>query len=215
MDSSRERAQDFEGIGASVRRKEDARLLTGRGRFVADIVFPGELHCVLVRTPHAHARITKIKLKDARAAPGVVAVFTGADMEADGVGVMRTLWPLKQADGKSLAEPPRWALARGTVRHVGEAVAAVIAESKDRASDAAELVEVEYETLPAVTDARAALAKGAPALHAEAAGNISFRFGRGDPVPVKEAFARAAHTVRASLVNHRIAGQCSCSCWSS
>jgi len=195
-----------EGIGAAVPRKEDARFLVGRGRFVADIVFPGELHCALVRSPYAHARIKRIALKEARGVRGVVAVLTGADMAKDGLGPMRTLWPLRLADGKSLNEPPRWALARGTVRHVGEAVAAVFAEKRNAAADAAELVDVDYEPLPAVSESRAALAAGAPALHPEAPGNVCFRYSRGDPASVHTAFARAAHVTRIALVNHRIAG---------
>ena len=195
-----------EGIGAPVPRKEDARFLTGRGRFVADIVFPGELHCAFVRSPHAHARLGRIDMAAARRMPGVVAIFTGADLEADAVGPMRSLWPLKMADGRMMAEPPRWALARGTVRHVGEAVAAVIAESREAAGDAAECVEIDYAPLAAVTSARDALGKGAPELHRAAPGNLCFRWTRGDAAAVEAAFARAAHVTKIDLVNHRIAG---------
>ncbi|HEY7607932.1 MAG TPA: xanthine dehydrogenase family protein molybdopterin-binding subunit, partial [Alphaproteobacteria bacterium] len=155
----------MEGIGAPVLRKEDARFLTGRGRFVADIVFPDELHCAFVRSPHAHARIERIEGKAALRAPGVIAVFAGADMEADKIGPMKSLWPLRMADGKTMNEPPRWALARGAVRHVGEPVAVVIAESREAAADAAELVDIDYAPLAAVTVARAALAAAAPQLH--------------------------------------------------
>lgn len=195
-----------EGIGAAVPRKEDARFLTGRGRFVADLTFPGELHCAFVRSPHAHARIGRIDAKAALRARGVVAVFTGADMAADSIGPMRSLWPLKMANGKSMNEPPRWALARGAVRHVGEAVAAVIAENREAAADAAERVDVDYAPLDAVTSAREALAKAAPQLHRAAPGNLCFRFARGDAAAVEAAFARAAHVTKLDLVNHRIAG---------
>ena len=106
-------------------RVEDPKFLRGQGCYVADITLPGELHCVLVRSPHAHARIRSIDSATAAASPGVVAVFTGADMAADKVGPMAPLWAIVTSDGKPMAEPPRWALARGTVRHVGEAVAAV------------------------------------------------------------------------------------------
>ena len=112
-----------EGIGAPVRRVEDDKFLRGLGQFVADIVLPGELHCVLVRSSHAHARILRIDAAPALAQSGVVAVLTGADMAADNVGPMAPLWAIKSGDGKPMAEPPRFALARGTVRHVGEAVA--------------------------------------------------------------------------------------------
>jgi carbon-monoxide dehydrogenase large subunit len=195
-----------EGIGAPVLRKEDARFLTGRGRFVADLVFPGELHCAFVRSPHAHARIGRIEAKAALRLPGVVAIFTGADMEADRIGPMRSLWPLKMADGKTMNEPPRWALARGAVRHVGEAVAVVVAESREAAADAAERIEVDFTPLDAVTSARDALGASAPQLHCEAPGNLCFRYARGDAAAADAAFARAAHVTKIDLVNHRIAG---------
>jgi carbon-monoxide dehydrogenase large subunit len=194
------------GIGAPVLRKEDARFLTGRGRFVADLVFAGELHAVFVRSPHAHARIKQVDAKAARRMPGVVAIFTGVDMEADGIGPMRSLWPLKMPDGRMMNEPPRWALARGTVRHVGEAVAVVIAEGREAAADAAERVEIDYTPLDAVTSARDALGAKAPRLHPEAPGNHCFRWTRGDATSAEAAFARAAHVTRIDLVNHRIAG---------
>jgi len=195
-----------EGIGAPVPRKEDARLLAGRGRFVADLAFRGELYCVFVRSPHAHAKVKRITTKAARRAPGVVAIFTGADMEADKIGPMLSLWPLRMADGKTMNEPPRWALARGAVRHVGEAVAAVFAESREAAADAAELVEVDYVPLQAVVSAREALGTSSPQLHRDAPGNLCFRWARGDAAAVQQAFARAAHVTKIDLVNHRIAG---------
>ena len=152
------RVRNYQGIGAPLRRVEDRRFLLGRGRFVADIELPGALACVLVRSPHAHARIRRIDTSAAMASPGVVAVFTGADMAADGMAPMRPLWAVRSRDGTAMAEPPRFALARGTVRHVGEPVVAVIADTLLQATDAAERVEVDYEPLPAVTDARAAQA---------------------------------------------------------
>ena len=120
-------------------------------------MLPGELHGVLVRSPHAHARIRQIDGTAALNAAGVAAVLTGADMAADNVGPMAPLWAIKGADGKPMAEPPRWALARGTVRHVGEPVALVVAETLSQARDAADIVRVDYEPLPAVTDAKAAM----------------------------------------------------------
>jgi carbon-monoxide dehydrogenase large subunit len=195
-----------EGIGAPVLRVEDDRLLRGRGRFVADLAIPGALHCVFLRSPHAHARIERIEIAPAQRMPGVAAILTGADMAADGVGPMKTLWPLRMADGRTMNEPPRWALARGAVRHVGEAVAAVFAESHAEAADAAERIVVEFEPLAAATSARAALAADAPQLHREAPANLCFRWTRGDAGAVAEAFARAAHVTTIDLVNHRIAG---------
>jgi len=195
-----------EGIGAAVRRVEDPKFLRGLGCFVADITLAGELHCVLVRSPHAHARIRKIDCAPAAGQPGVAAVLTGADMAADNIGTMAPLWAIKSADGKPMAEPPRWALARGTVRHVGEAVAAVIAETLPQARDAADLVQVDYDPLPSVTDAKAAMRNGAPQLHKAAPGNICFRFERGDEVAVRRAFGAAAHVVQLDLVNNRLIG---------
>jgi carbon-monoxide dehydrogenase large subunit len=192
-----------EGIGASVRRKEDWRFLTGRGEFVADLAVPGALHAVIVRSPHAHARIRGI---DASGAAGAAAVLTGADMTADGVGPMRSIWTIRSKDGRPMAEPPRWALARGVVRHVGEPVALVVAGTRAAAMDAAERVAVDYVPLPAVIGAREALADGAPQVHPEAPGNVCFRWARGDEQAVAGAFAGAPHRIALDLVNHRIAG---------
>src|SRR5262245_3307994 len=195
-----------EGIGAPVRRVEDPRLLRGLGRFVADIAPPGELHCVLVRSPHAHARIRSIDTATAARMPGVVAVLTGADMAADGVGPIAPLWAISSADGRPMAEPPRWALARDTVRHVGEAIAVVVAETRAVAADAAETMAIVFDPLPVVTDGRAALAPAAPQLHEAAPGNVCFRWERGDATAVSKAFSGAPHVVRLDLVNNRLIG---------
>jgi aerobic carbon-monoxide dehydrogenase large subunit len=195
-----------EGIGAPVRRVEDPKFLRGLACFVADITLAGELHCVLVRSPHAFARIRRINSASAAGQPGVAAVLTGTDMAADDVGPMAPLWAIKSADGKPMAEPPRWALARETVRHVGEAVAAVIAETLPQARDAADLVQVDYEPLPSVIDAKAAMRHDAPQLHEIAPGNVCFRFTRGDEAAVRKAFGGAAHVVRLDLVNNRLIG---------
>ena len=195
-----------EGIGARVRRVEDYALLVGKGRFVADIAAPDALAAVIVRSPHAHARIRALDATHARAAPGVVAVLGGADMAADGVGPMRCIWPIRNADGRPMAEPPRPPLARDTVRHVGEPVAVVLAETLAAAQDAAELVAIDYEPLPAVSEARAALESGAPQLHESASGNVCFRFERGDTAATARAFERAAHVTRIELVNNRLVG---------
>jgi aerobic carbon-monoxide dehydrogenase large subunit len=195
-----------EGIGAAVRRVEDARYLLGRARYVADIGLPGELCCALVRSPHAHAVIRAIDASPALARPGVVAVFTGADMAADNVGPMRAFWVIRSADGRPMAEPSRFALARERVRHVGEPVAAVFAESSLQAIDAAESIVVDYAPLPAVTESRAAVAAGAPQLHANAPGNVCFRWERGDAAVVQHAFEAAAHVISVELVNNRLVG---------
>jgi aerobic carbon-monoxide dehydrogenase large subunit len=187
-------------------RVEDPKFLRGQGCYVADITLPGELHCVLVRSPHAHARIRHIDTAKAAASPGVAAVFTGADMATDKVGPMAPLWAIATSDGKPMAEPPRWALARGTVRHVGETVAAVIAETRAQAEHATDLVAIDYEPLPVVVDGRAAMEKGAPQLHEAAPGNVCFRFTRGDEAAVRKAFDGAAHVVRLDLANNRLIG---------
>ena len=197
---------NYQGIGAPLRRVEDRRFLLGRGRFVADIELPGALHCILVRSPHAHARIRKIDTAAAVASPGVAAVFTGSDMAADGVLPMRPLWVIRSRDGSEMAQPPRYALARGTVRHVGEPVVAVIAETREAAADAAERVAIDYEAMAAVIDVRAAQAAGAPRLHEAAPGNVCFRWARGDEAAVRAAFAAAPHKVAVDLVNNRLVG---------
>jgi carbon-monoxide dehydrogenase large subunit len=193
-----------EGIGASVLRREDARFLLGKGQFVADLVFEGELHCAFVRSPHAHARIRRIDAGAARQAPGVVVVYTGADMAADRVGTMAPLWRIPGVNGSKMAEPPRWGLSRGAVRHVGEAVAMVVAATAHQAADAAEQVEVDWEPLPAAVDVRDAVKPGAPQLHPEAPGNLVVRFQRGNQAAVDSAFDSAAHCIALDLENHRI-----------
>jgi aerobic carbon-monoxide dehydrogenase large subunit len=159
-----------------------------------------------VRSPHAHARIRGIEISAAAAQPGVTAVFTGADMAADNIGPMAPLWAITSADGKPMAEPPRWALARGRVRHVGEPVAVVIAATLSQARDAADLVQVDYEPLPAVIDAKLAVREGAPLLHDAAPSNICFRFARGDDARVRQIIADAPHVVRLDLINNRLIG---------
>ena len=206
MSKPQSHAARGEGIGAPILRKEDKRLLTGRGRYVADIDVAGQLHCTLVRSPHAHARLVRLDTSHAAARPGVVAVLTGDDMAADGVKPMRPMWVLTSADGRPMAQPPRWALGRGIVRHVGEPIVAVVAQTLEQAVDAAEAVEIEYEPLPAATDSRAAMAQGAPQLHAEAPGNIVFRAERGDRAAVDAGMRAAAHVIRLDLTNNRLIG---------
>jgi len=206
INMTRSSVRNYQGIGAPLRRVEDKRFLTGRGRFVADIELSGALACALVRSPHAHAAIRRIDAAAALAAPGVVAVLTGADMAEDGVAPMRPLWIVRSREGSPMAEPARFALARETVRHVGEPVAVVAAATLAQALDAAERLEVDYAPLPAVTDARAAQAKGAPQLHACARDNVCFRWARGDEAAVRAALRSAAHVVAIDLVNNRLVG---------
>ena len=192
------------GIGAAVLRREDRRFLVGQGRYVGDLRQEGELHCAFVRSPHAHARVRSIDVAAARAVPGVAAVFTGADMAADGVGPMRGFWRIPGAGGTHVIEPARYALARGVVRHVGEPVALVVASGAALAQDAAELVNVEWEPLPAAVDVREAMTPAAAQVHAEARDNISLHFQRGTESAVDAAFRQAAHTVRVEIANQRL-----------
>jgi aerobic carbon-monoxide dehydrogenase large subunit len=161
---------------------------------------------VFVRSPYAHARIRAIDASAAMASPGVVAVLTGSDMAADGVTPMRPLWIVQSSDGNPMAEPPRFALARGIVRHVGEPIAAVIAQTCEQATDGAERVVLDAQALPAVSDVQGAQADDAPALHAGVFGNLCFRWARGDEARVRAAFASAERVVALDLVNNRVAG---------
>lgn len=188
--------------GQSLRRFEDARFLTGRGRYVADLDAPGAVHGVMLRSPHAHAEIRAIDTAAARAVPGVVAVLTAADLDVDGIGPLPCVSVL--ASVKPMVVPARPVLARGRVRHVGQPVAFVLAESEAAARDAAELIEVDYDPLPAVVDGAAALAEGAPQIWPEAPGNEVFRFEKGDRAATDAAFARAVHVVALDLFNNRV-----------
>jgi aerobic carbon-monoxide dehydrogenase large subunit len=192
------------GIGASVRRKEDFRFLTGQGTYTDDINRPGQLHAYILRSPHAHARIKSIDTKAAAQAPGVVAIFTGKDLAADNVGGMPCGWQIHSKDGSPMIEPPHPALALDTVRHVGDQVAIVIAASKAEARDAAELIAVDYEPLKAVVSTVEALKKGAPLLHETAPGNLCYDWHIGDKAQVDAAFANAAHVTKLDIVNNRL-----------
>jgi carbon-monoxide dehydrogenase large subunit len=189
------------GIGASVRRKEDARFLTGKGNYVDDINRPGQLYAYILRSPHAHAEIRGVDTAQAKAAPGVAAVFTGADIQ---VGGLPCGWQVHSKDGTPMAEPPHPVLAQGKVRHVGDPVAIVIADTRDRAKDAAELVKVDYKTLPAVASGEAALKPGAPLVHEAAANNLCYDWHIGDEAATKAAFAKAAHITQLEVINNRL-----------
>ena len=188
--------------GRSVRRLEDARFLLGRGRYVEDIdagVVGAVLHGYVLRSPHAHALIQSIDVSGARALPGVRLVALTADLAADGLGPLPCL-----AAVKPLIVPPRPALADGRVRHVGDSVAFVVADSADVAREAAELIEVDYDPIPAVVDGTAALVEGAPALWDRAPGNLAFHFRKGDHEAVAQAMKSAAHVVAVEVMNNRV-----------
>jgi aerobic carbon-monoxide dehydrogenase large subunit len=194
------------GIGAAIRRKEDMRFLLGRGNYVADMILNNMTHGVLVRSPHAHARIKSIDTRTARTMPGVVAVFTGDDLLADKVGGLPCAWPVTGKGGAPTKEPAHPALAQGKVRHVGDAVALVVAETLAQARLAAEAVVVDYATLPAVVSVIDALKPGAPAVFDDIPDNVCVDWEIGDKAATDAAFKKAAHVARISLVNNRLAG---------
>jgi carbon-monoxide dehydrogenase large subunit len=191
-------------MGESVLRKEDARFVTGAGRYVDDIRVPGELHARFVRSPYAHARILGVDKSAALELPGVVAIFTGAEMRASGVGSIPTGWLLRDLHGRPMAEPPRYPLAVDKVRHVGDPLAVVIAQTAEQAEEAVDSVLVDFEPLDAVADSRAALAEGAPAVWDEYPGNVCCDWWLGDDEAVVRAFATAAHVTHIELVNNRL-----------
>ena len=195
------------GIGQPVARFEDPRLLRGQGRFINDVNIPGQAHCAMLRSPHAHARIASVDTSAALAAPGVLAVFTEADLAADGLGTMRVNLPRKRPDGSPLFYVPHPGLARGFVRYVGDPVAMIVAETLAQARDAAELVAVDYEPLPSVTETARILDPDAPAVWAECPGNLSHIYELGNKAATDAAIAGAAHVVRQRIVISRVYAQ--------
>ncbi|ULK95026.1 xanthine dehydrogenase family protein molybdopterin-binding subunit [Bradyrhizobium sp. I71] len=194
-----------EGIGARVVRKEDKRFITGKGRYVDDIKLTGMTHAYFVRSPHAHAKVKRIDSSAALKMPGVVAVLTGKELVDDKVGNLICGWAITSKDGSPMKMGAWPAMAPETVRFVGQAVAVVIAESKNLARDAAEAVVVDYEELPAVADMQAAIKAGAPQLHPEAPGNQVYDWVIGDEGATDAAFAKAANVVKLDVTNNRLA----------
>lgn len=192
------------GVGQAVPRVEDQRLLTGAGRYTDDVSLPGQAYAVFLRSPYAHARIVSLDVAEAKAAPGVLGVFTGEDVKRAGLGNIPSLYPLKQKDGSPLYEPPRPVLADGVVRHVGDPIAMVVAESWAQARDAAELIAVDYDELPANTELARALDADTPQIWADAPRNRSFLWAMGDEEKTAKAFDEAAHRVTLDFVNNRI-----------
>ncbi|MSO77941.1 MAG: xanthine dehydrogenase family protein molybdopterin-binding subunit [Alphaproteobacteria bacterium] len=191
-----------DGIGAAVRRKEDYRFITGQGTYTDDINRPGQVHAWFQRSPHAHAAIESIDTKAALAAPGVVAVFTGQDMT--GVGGLPCGWLINSRDGKPMVEPPHMPLATDRVRHVGDQVAIVIAETKEQARDGAEKLAIKYRILPAISDTATALKPGAAQVWEQAPGNLCYDWEIGDKAGTDAAFAKAAHVTKLEIVNNRL-----------
>ena len=193
-----------QGIGAAVRRKEDYRFITGRGNYVDDMTRPGQVYAYLLRSPVAHANIRSIDTSAAASASGVLAVYTAQDLAAEGIGGLPCGWGVNNKDGTPMAEPPHPVLALDRVRHVGDPVAIVIADTRFGAKDASELIAVDYEELPAVATAEDALARGAPQLHDAARGKVCFDWEIGDRAATDAAFAKASHVARLDLVNNRV-----------
>jgi carbon-monoxide dehydrogenase large subunit len=194
-----------EGIGASVVRKEDKRFITGKGRYVDDIKLPGMTYAHFIRSPHAHAKVKGIDSAAALKMPGVVAVLTGQQIVDDKVGNLICGWAITSKDGSPMKMGAWPAMAPETVRFVGQAVAVVIAETKNLARDAAEAVVINYEELPAVADVAAAIKAGAPQLHPEAPGNQVYDWVIGDEAATSAAFSKAANVVKMDLTNNRLA----------
>ncbi len=192
------------GAGQSVKRLEDQRLLTGQGHFIDDKAQDGALWLYVLRSPHAHARITAIDTSAALAMPGVAAVYTGADLVADDIGTIPTLPIFKRPDGSPMAAPPRRLLAHDVVRFAGEPVAAVLAPSRADAQTAAEAIVVDYEILPAVVSPADALAPGAPVVWPDAPDNIAAAMSYGDAAATEAAFAKAKHVVSLDITSQRL-----------
>ena len=193
------------GFGQSVPRVEDARLLRGAGSYTDDFVPPDVAHAYILRSPHAHAELKNIDTGQARALPGVIAVLTGEDAEADGLGMVPVFVKRNKRDGSPMFEPPYPVLALKRVRRVGEGVALVVAETREQAKDAAEKIEIDYEPLPVAIGTGEVTAGGKPELWSEAPGNESFFFEAGDRAAVDAAFDSATHIARVDYVISRVA----------
>ncbi|PDQ18737.1 carbon monoxide dehydrogenase [Mesorhizobium sanjuanii] len=194
----------IEGVGARVARKEDKRFITGAGRYVDDMVVPGMKHAAFVRSPHAHAQIKKIDVRQAQGMPGVIGVLTGKELKADGIGNLICGWMIHSKDGSPMKMGAWSPLAFDKVRYVGDAVVVVVAETKGQARDAAEAVDITYKELKAVVDAPKALERGAPQIHPEADNNLIFDWELGDGKATDAAIQAAAHVTRMKIVNNRL-----------
>ncbi|MDX2045335.1 MAG: xanthine dehydrogenase family protein molybdopterin-binding subunit, partial [Chitinophagaceae bacterium] len=190
-------------IGKSVKRVEDKRFITGRGNYTDDIVLPRQTYAAFVRSPYAHAKIISVDTSAAKAMPGVVAVYTGADVAH--VNGVPCGWQVNFKNGDTMKEPKHPLLVADKARHAGDAVAVVIAESKEEATDAVEAIAVEYEELPCVVDASKAVHPGAPLVHDDAPNNICYDWALGNPIAeVDEAISRSAHVTTLEFVNQRL-----------
>ena len=192
------------GIGARIPRKEDQRFITGKGRYTDDINLPGQLYAAFARSPHAHATIKSLDVEAAKSAPGVVAVYTGPDLETAGVGGLICGWVVTQKNGEPHKAPKHPVIAVDKVRHVGEAVAMVIAESLSQARDAVEQIEVDYEPLTPTIDLAATFESGAAQVHDDVPNNTCYDWEVGDKAAADAAFAKAAHVTKLDLIQNRL-----------
>ena len=190
-------------VGAAVKRKEDYRFLTGNGQYTDDVSLPQQSYGYFLRSPHAHARIRSIDTTEAKASPGVIAVLTGADVAADKIGGLPCGWLIHSIDGSPMKEPPHPVIAHDKVRHVGDQVALVVAETLQQAKDAAEKIEVDYDELPAVVNTAQAAASRT-LVHDDVPANTCYTWGHGDRAATDAAFARAAHVTTLEIVNNRL-----------
>src|SRR5471030_1895333 len=195
------------GIGQPVLRFEDPRLLRGQGRYINDVNLPGQVHAVFVRSPHAHAKIRSIDVEAAKKAPGVVAVYTGHDVVADGLGMPKANMPRKRPDGKPMYAPQRPPLITDRVRYVGDPVAMVVADTLAEAKDAAEMVMVDYEAIPSVTLTEDTVKPGAPAVWDDCPDNISNHVERGNKAATDEAIKSAAKVIKRRYIITRVHAQ--------
>lgn len=191
-------------IGAGVKRKEDYRFLTGAGQYTDDVVMPQQSYGVFLRSPHAHAKIARIEIEAALKSPGVIGIFTGKDMAGENVGGLPCGWLIHSTDGSPMHEPPHPVIAHDKVLHVGDQVALVVAESVKEAKDALELIEVDYDELPATVDTASASDAGQPLVHDSVPDNVCYNWGHGDKAATDAAFAKAAHVTTLDIVNQRL-----------
>ena len=190
-------------IGAPVKRVEDKRFLTGRGRYTDDLNQPNQLYASILRSPHAHANLKKVDVSQAKAAPGVIDIFTGSDMAADEVGSLPCGWQIHSKDGSPMNEPGHPPMAVSKVRHVGDQVAIVIAETKSQARDAMEQIAVDYEVLPAAVNMDEALS-GKALVHDDVPNNMCFDWEIGDKEATENSFSDAHKVVSIELINNRL-----------
>src|SRR5437868_1462168 len=193
------------GVGQPVRRKEDDKLVRGKGKYTDDFALPGQAYCWMVRSSHAHGLIKGIDTATARTMPGVLGAWTGADLVAAGYNPFTCGLPLKNRDGSPLLQTNRMALVTDRVRFVGDPVAVVVADTLAQARDAGEAIEIDIEALPAVTNAAEAAKPGAPQLYDHIPNNVALDYHYGDTAKIEAAFAKAAHVTKLDIVNNRVA----------